>query len=875
MRYYFPQRKQQNNLNGLQNWLAALLIYPKKLMAFFKNRSSGKFTWKRFIKWGLYLAALGLISVSILFFLVSLSLPSPNKLSSRVIPQSTKIYARDGTTLLYEIHGEAKRTLVELKDIPDNVKHATVAIEDKNFYTNVGVDWKGILRAVYANITSGDLTGQGGSTITQQFVKNAILTNEKKYTRKIKEAVLAIQLEQKFTKDEILQLYLNEIPYGQNAYGIEAASQTYFNKSVKDLSLAESAYLAALPQAPSFYAPNGSHRDRLDARKNTVLDEMERQGYISNEERDAAKNQVVIFNKIKTAIKAPHFVLYVQELLAEKYGQKTLEEGGLNVVTTLDWNMQQIAEKAVKEGAQKNQTKYNAENASLVAIDPKTGQIVAMVGSRDYFDDQIDGQVNVSLRLRQPGSSFKPYVYAAGFKEGMSPATMLVDVRTSFGSYGGKDYSPNNYDGSSHGVLSIRKAMAGSLNIPAVKVLALTGVQDAIDTAKDMGITSQLDTDVCGLSLVLGGCEVKLLDHVSAMGVFANMGVRNDHTPILKITDSKNKTLEEYEQNSREVIDPQVAYEIVSIMTDNNARSFIFGSKSPLILSDRVVGAKTGTTQAWKDGWTLGYTPSLVAGVWAGNNNSKEMKPGADGVLVAAPIWNQFMREVLKGTPPETFKEPEGIQRVYIDSISGKLPTEYTRATKEEVFASFAVPKDYDDVHIGVKINRLNGKLATSQTPPDLVETRIYTVLHSEQPDKPNWENPVRAYALGAGYTFPPTEQDDGSVDPIFTKTEIKFFNPADNDIVNSRQFAVDLGVTGEKPSSIVLYLEGDYQGSKQDAPYTYNVLAKKDGWQTLMVEGRMASGEIIQNSIRINIDTSTSTLNLLLNDKTKKTNKK
>lgn len=787
--------------------------------------------------------------------MVALTLPDPTKLNTRIVAESTKIYARDETTLLYEIHGEAKRTVIDFSEIPDTVKQATIAVEDKNFYRNRGVDWKGILRAAFKNITSGNLTGQGGSTITQQFVRNAILTREKTFTRKIKEVILAIQLEQKFTKDEILNLYLNEIPYGQNAYGIQAAAQTYFNKNARDLTLAESAYLAALPQAPTFYSPNGPNRDKLDIRKNFVLDEMVREEYISAEERDQAKAEKVAFSKIRDAILAPHFVLYVQGLLAEKYGEKTLEEGGLKVITTLDWNMQQIGEKAVAEGVLRNEKRNRASNAALVAIDPKTGQILAMVGSRDYFDEAHDGQVNVALRERQPGSSIKPYIYAAAFKEGMSPATMLIDVRTVFGTYGGKEYAPSNYTGQSNGLLSMRKALAGSLNVPAVKTLALVGVADAIDTAKDMGIKSDLSTDRCGLALVLGGCEITLLDHTSAMGVFAYGGIRYEPTPVLKVTDKKGKVLEEYKDSGgQEALDPQIAYEVVSIMADNDARAFIFGSKSSLILPDRVVAAKTGTTQGWKDGWTVGFTPSLVAGVWTGNNDGSLMRQGADGVVVAAPIWNQFMRETLKDTPPEQFLEPSGIQHILVDSVSGKLPTEYTPSTKTEVFASFAIPRDFDDVHVPVKINKLNGKLANDKTPPDLVETRIYTVIHSEMRDNPNWETPVQAWARSAGYDYPPTEQDDGSVNADFLQKQVRFLTPANNQEITGFPLTVQIDVGNLDVLAVELMLEGEYIGSRINPPYSFMIDSAKPGWQTLTAIVRLPNGDSIQNSIRINI---------------------
>lgn len=849
MQYY----SNWNKNNRGSNWSKNFKQIGSKLGEFFgtiKRKFFRNWTWRKTLKYGLYLGAFGLIIASILFFVISLSLPNPNKLSEREVAQSTKIYARDGTTILYEIHGEAKRTLINLSDVPDNMKHATIAIEDKDFYTNSGVDFGGILRAVFKNVTSGDLTGQGGSTITQQFVKNAILTTEKSYIRKIKEIVLSLEIEQKYSKDEILQLYMNEIPYGRNAYGIEAGAQTYFGKDAKDLTLAESAWLAAVPQAPSYY---NNHPDKWEARKNLVLSEMKNQGYITEDQMNAAKNEQVAFSKINTGIKAPHFVMYVQELLAQQYGEKTLEEGGLKVVTTLDWNLQQIAEKAVADGVAKNEKTYKADNASLVAIDPKTGQILAMVGSRDYFDDAHDGQVNVALRERQPGSSFKPYVYATAFKEGMSPATMLMDVRTSFGTANGKDYSPNNYDGTSHGPVSIRMAMAGSLNIPAVKTLSLVGVQDAIDTAKDLGITSPLDTDRCGLSLVLGGCEVTLLDHVSAMGTFADMGIKNDHTPILSITDAKGDVLSEYKEAPRQVLDPQIAYEIVNIMTDNNARAFVFGSHSPLILPDRVVGAKTGTTQQWKDGWTLGYTPSLVAGVWAGNNSGALMKAGADGVFVAAPIWHQFMQEATKGTPAETFKEPAGIQHIFVDAVSGKLPTESTPTTKEEVFAQNSIPTTNDDVHVSVRVNKLNGKIATNNTPPDLIETRTYTVFHSERPDNANWENPVHAWAQAAGYSYPPTEYDDGSVSNNSNQTSVSFVTPNNNEKV-STTFEARLSVFGPEPTKVELYLEGEKIGEKTAGPWTYQVVAKKSGWQTLLAKVYTTNGQVVQYSIRIEV---------------------
>jgi membrane peptidoglycan carboxypeptidase len=366
--------------------------------------------------------------------------------------------------------------------------------------------------------------------------------------------------------------------------------------------------------------------------------------------------------------------------------------------------------------------------------------------------------------------------------------------------------------------------------------------------------------------LVLGGCELTLLDHASSMGVFATMGRRHEHTPIIKVTDSKNKVLEEFEESDgQQVLDPQVAYEIVNIMTDNDARAFVFGSRSPLILPDRPVGAKTGTTQQWKDGWTVGYTPSLVAGVWTGNNDSTPMRAGADGVVTAAPIWNQFMREATKGTPVEHFVEPEGIQHVYVDAVSGKIPTEFTPTTKQEVFADFAVPKDYDDIHVMVRVNRLNSKRATDQTPSDLVENKIFTIFHSEYPDNPLWENPVQAWAQAAGYNYPPTEPDDGSItDPNQPgSTQVRFIKPANNSEIIDLPFRVEVEVLGQKPDRVELYLEGEYIGRETSAPYIFNIDEAEEGWQTLMVNVTMPTEDSIQNSIRIFVDTEGSVTRL------------
>lgn len=593
---------------------------------------------------------IGLITVLI----ISRNLPNPNQLLNRDIAQTTKIYDRTGQHVLYEISGDQKRTLVTLSQIPIYTQKATIAIEDKNFYSHGGFSLWSIFRTAITDILFN--RSAGGSTLTQQFVKNAILTSEKSFTRKIKEVILSEQIEKKFTKDQILQMYLNEIPYGSNAYGVEAASQKYFGKSVQNIDLAESAVLAAMIQSPSYYSPYGSNLNDLLIRKNYVLDLMAEQGYINNVQCDQAKNEVLNFKKPETGIFAPHFIMYVKELLAEKYGEKTMEQGGLRVYTTLDYDKQQIAEKVIAEKTIDYPTKYKADNASLVAIDPKTGQILAMVGSRDYFNNTIDGQVNVATSLRQPGSSIKPIIYSALFEKGYSTSTILYDVVTNFSTNPNQPYIPKNYNLKEYGPVTIRQALGGSLNIPAVKALYLAGLNNVVSLAKNMGYTSLDNSNRFGLTFVLGGAEVELLQHVNAYSAFARDGQICAPYAILKIEDKDGNVLEDNQPQSKQVITSKTARLINSILTDNSARSFMFGVNNFLTLGSRPVGAKTGTTNDFRDAWTVGYTPSLVAGVWVGNTNDSMMKSGSDGSIVAAPIWNAFMKEALGDSPIETFK---------------------------------------------------------------------------------------------------------------------------------------------------------------------------------------------------------------------------
>lgn len=616
------------------------------------------------------LAALGLLSAFIMVAWISRDLPNPNQLIDRQVAQSTKIYDRSGEHILYEIHGEEKRTLINLDEIPENVKHATIAIEDKNFYKHGGFSIWAMFRTMITNIIYNRRAG--GSTLTQQFVKNAILSSEKSYVRKIKEIILAQRIEKKFSKDEVLQMYLNEIPYGSNAYGVEAASQKFFGKSVREVNLAEAALLAALPQSPSRYSPYGPNKDLLLGRKDYILDVMAEQNYISEAERDAAKSFELKFERAETNITAPHFVMMVKDILAEKYGETEVEQGGLKIYTTIDWEKQKFAEEIIKEKTENYQEKYNADNAALVAVDPKTGQILVMVGSRDYFNEEIDGQVNVANRPRQPGSSMKPIVYATLFEQGYTPDTKLYDVVTNFSTNSAEPYIPHNYNGKEYGPVSIRQALAGSLNIPAVKAIYLAGINQVLNLTENLGYTTLNDRSRYGLALVLGGGEIKMMEHVNAYSAFAREGKVNKIALILKIEDKDGKILEEYKQEESRALTTETAQKINSILSDNNARSFIFGEKNWLVLGNRPVAAKTGTTNDYKDAWTIGYTPSLVAGVWVGNTDNSKMGTGADGSVVAAPIWNEFMKRALGDGPVETFKPWSG-EKTGKAAIDGEL----------------------------------------------------------------------------------------------------------------------------------------------------------------------------------------------------------
>lgn len=629
-----------------------------------------KFLPKRLYPAILTIGGIGLLVSAATVLWWSRDLPDPSNIQQSPINESTKIYDSTGTHLLYEI-GEAKRTRVDLASISPFLVKATLAAEDSQFYEHHGIAVSGILRGIILKPLTGQ-RAQGGSTITQQLIKNSILSPERTIQRKVKEWVLALELEQRFSKDQILEMYLNTIPYGSRSHGIEAAAQTFFGTSAQNLTLAQAATLAAMVQAPTYYSPYGSHQEDLKARQEYIIGRMESLGMVTKDEAERAKKESLAFQKASENIQAPHFVFYIKELLDQEYGERVVDQGGLKVTTTLDMNMQLIAEETLKKYRDRLKA-GGAKNASLVAINPKNGDVLSMVGSIDYFDTDIDGNVNVSIRKRSPGSSIKPFVYTAAFQKGYRPETILVDAETDFG----QGYTPKNYDLKDHGPVSMRMALANSFNIPAVQTLYLAGVNYAVDLAQKMGLATLTDPDRYGLSLVLGGGEVRLLDLTSAYGVFANDGVRFPSRAILKVEHGKETLFDitkEQTQNGEAVLDPQIARMTTNVLSDNSARALVFGTNSALTLGTRPAAAKTGTTQDFRDGWTVGYTPSLVTGVWTGNNDNSPMNGKSAGAHTAAPIWNEFMRRALEKTPIERFTNPETLPPAAHQIIAGNLP---------------------------------------------------------------------------------------------------------------------------------------------------------------------------------------------------------
>lgn len=791
------------------------------------------------------LISLGLIGAGLIALWISqLQIPDLDVFETRKVAQSTKIFDRSGQVLLYDVHEDAKRTVIPFEDISPYIKNATIAIEDTNFYKHFGIEPKAILRAIIADIIPGGIK-QGGSTITQQVIKNTVLTKDQTITRKLKEWFLAIKLEQILTKNQILDAYLNETPYGGNLYGVEEASKAFFGKSAKDVTLAEAAYIAALPQAPTFYSPYGKNKKDLDSRQRTVLRKMLENGYISAADQKRALAETVTFLvKSDTNIRAPHFALMVKDYLIEKYGEDTVLRGGLKVTTTLNYDMQHKMETVVGRFSPTLASEFDASNTAMVAIDPKSGDILALMGSRNYFDRQIQGNFNIATAERQPGSAFKPFVYATAFMKGYTPDTVLFDVKTEFSTRCSVDskpisptastsdcYSPVNYDGIYEGPITIRTALAQSRNIPAIKALYLAGINDSIETAENMGINSLTEPARYGLTLVLGGGEVSLLELTSAYGVFANDGVRNPYRLVLKVEDSKGNVLEEAVNNSNQVIPAQVARQISDILSDPKVR---LSSLSTIIdPMNRQIAIKTGTTNDYRDVWVAGYTPSIVVGAWAGKNDATPMQRKVAG-LVIAPVFGAFMSEILDSLPQnDTFRAPEpsatpadkpvlrgiwmgGISYIK-DKISGKLATEFTPPElREEVISN--------DVHS--ILHWIDKKDPTGPAPTDPKKDSQYEY----------WEYGVRAWVEEYKKTHPnfveqtgpfiiPTEKDD--IHTADSAPVVSITSPQNSSILDTNTFInVSFSIHNRKPSpqssirKVELYINNKYITSNEQSPF-------------------------------------------------------
>lgn len=754
--------------------------------------------------------------------------PAPPLAQPFALEDSTMIYDRHGR-LLYQVvlAREGTHTYVPLEQIPESLQEATIAVEDASFYNNPGFDIFAMGRALVQNLRAGRIVA-GGSTITQQLARNLYFSREERSSRnpwrKVRESILAFRLTRHVSKDKILELYLNQVYYGNLAYGVEAAARTYFGKSARDLDLAEASLLAGLPQSPAAYDPLGS-LPAAKQRQRTVLSLMERRGYVSHAEAQAAFEEPLHFAEAIFPMEAPHFVVYVRNLLEQQLGTEALEQGGLRVYTSLDLDMEHIAEGIVQRHVA-SLSDHDVSNAALVALDPTTGQILAMVGSADYFDEDIDGAVNMALAPRQPGSSIKPITYAAALSRGYTAASPIPDVRTSFFTRKGELYTPDNYDATFHGLVSLRYALGSSLNVPAVRVMDEIGIDTVLRLAHDLGMTTLDDIGRYDLSLTLGGGEVRVLDLTAAYAAFASGGVRREPAAILRVEDSSRHVLYEWEQAPEErVLSPQVAYLITNILSDNRARMLTFGEYSPLRLS-RPAAAKTGTTSDFRDNWTIGYAPDLVAGVWVGNADNRPMHQ-VSGVTGAAPIWHDFMEEVLKDAAPQPFSRPEGLVESEVCEPTGLLPGPWCLQPRREVFIAGSQPTTTETYYRALEVCAPTREPASAACPPWEVVQRVFVFPPPE----------VVPWAREAGLPLaPPSLQLPDGADPWpedgispGNDLQVKVVSPEpglvaqiSGEIPGAHQaLEIEAVVWGASAAQAVeLYDNGALLASLRDAPY-------------------------------------------------------
>ncbi len=905
------------------------------LKRFLPHREAGilkrLFFWAATILIGV--TTLGIITFAGAIGILSIGLPDVSKLENLNAAQSTEIFDRNGE-LLYTIHGEENRQYVALDNVANHLVNATIAIEDDGFWDHSGFDIFALGKVVlYEVFRIG--SPRGGSTITQQYIKNTFLSSERTYTRKAKELILAIRLERTYEKEEILELYLNRIPYGNNAYGIEKASEIYFNKKASELSLAESAIIASLPQAPTRYNPFGNNKyshllkeftvDELyyrniesennleiseytrgligkhvdlgngtkiyiPGRSDLVLKRMYELGMISMDERQKGLNEIqtVTFNNYKENIKHPHLVLYIKEILEEKYGKDVVEQGGLKVYTTIDGNLQTFAEETIFTKGEENVTKFATNNAAALTINAKTGEILAMVGSRDYFNEEIDGNVNVVMRPRQPGSSFKPIVYAQAFYNGYAPGNVIYDIPTKVG-----PDKPQNFDGKWLGQITIREALSRSRNIPAIKAYFLAGEQDSIiDLATKMGITTLDKKHSYGYPLAIGAGEVPLMEMVTAYGVFANGGKKPELTAIKKVENANGDVLEEWKPREfEEVLDPQIAYLINSILSD---QATAIGPR--MFVDGKINAAKTGTSTKENkkeaqgkqvrpsDGWLIGYTPTIVTGVWIGNTDGSGLGFNADGYDTGGPIFKPIMTKALENLPSEPFPEPEGIKRVQVSRASGKLPGAETPSSMifTDIFASFSVPTEVENLFFKVKIDKISGLLATEFTPPDALEEVTFQ-NYEEIADMLNWNEEVRNFYNGKsseedenpeGSTIraglPPAEFDNiHTAETAKNAPTVTITNPVSQSTVNAGNLKVSINLKAPNGvSTVEYYLDDEKKFFTTSAPYTGQVNISKfiepNSKHLLVVKVIDSLGYSTQSAIEIKISNAEEPINTL-----------
>ena len=800
-------------------------------------------------------------------------LPSLDTLASNLSAPSTKILDRHGR-LLYTISDPhaGQHTPIPLSEIPLACRQATIATEDANFYSNPGVDVVAILRAVWINVRGGEVLS-GGSTITQQLAKNLLLSPQERtqrtLTRKLRESILAWRLARAYTKDKILQLYMNEANYGNLAYGIEAAAQTYFSKHAGELDLAECTLLAGLPQLPAAYDPLVNPQAAQD-RQSVVLDLMNKQGYITAEQVRLAKNELLHFAAVPFPIKAPHWVMYVRAWLEDHFAPEAIYREGLIVTTTLDLDWQSAAQEIVQrrldelQNPGENKPTRNVNNAAVVALDPRTGEILTLLGSPDYFDIKISGAVNATLALRQPGSSIKPITYAAAFDprrvDPFTPATMILDVRTSFTTKEGEPYVPRNYDLRYHGPVLAREALASSYNLPAVKVLDAVGLDTLIRLARQMGISTFSNSGRYGLALTLGGGEVRLLDMATAYAVFANGGLRVDPVAVTQVRDARGQLRYQWVQHPGDrVLDERVAYLITSILSDDKARAPAFGEGSVLKV-DRPAVAKTGTTSDWRDNWTLGYTPDLVAGVWVGNADNQPME-NVSGITGAGPIWHEFMQIALLGRPALDFVEPPGLASVQVCAMSGLPPNPESPCphTRTELFVEGTQPTELDTFYRRFRIDMATGRLADASTPSNRVVEQTMLVLPSEALDWARENDVETANALLAADYEPQTTGGE------FPAADLQITHPDQGTVYQispvtpreTQQIAVSARVADSiQLVSLALYVDGRAISTFSDPPATVREMwILEPGTHTFTARGVDRSGrELVSPAVSITV---------------------